>query len=79
MTTYNNERIMPQPNQSTSLTLRNESMTAGFSTVKKTSSVVSRDGRDVERQEGSTETKDRVHDDAPPEGGLQAWLVVLGA
>ncbi|KAL1967421.1 hypothetical protein VTN77DRAFT_3206 [Rasamsonia byssochlamydoides] len=54
-------------------------MTAGFSTVKKASSVVSRDGRDVERQEGSTETKDRVHDDAPPEGGLQAWLVVLGA
>jgi hypothetical protein len=73
---------MPEPDQSAPPAPGNEWTTAGSSTVtsEEASSVASGDvGPDVERKGGAAESKERASADGPPEGGFQAWTVVLGA
>lgn len=73
---------MSEPNQSTPPAPGNDRTTADSSTVtsEKPSSIVSGGiGHDVELQRGVIENKEGASADEPPEGGLQAWIVVLGA
>jgi hypothetical protein len=77
---HDNEKTMLELDQSTPPPPVNESMTADSSTSEKASPVTSVDvGRDVERQGGAVDRKERASADGPPEGGFQAWIVVLGA
>ncbi|KAF2844312.1 MFS general substrate transporter [Plenodomus tracheiphilus IPT5] len=49
-------------------------------TSEKPPSIVSGNvGHDIERQKGIIERQERGSPDEPPDGGLQAWTVVLGA
>lgn len=73
-----NERTMLERSQSR--TPRNESMSANSSTSNMALPITSGGvGRDVECQGGAVENKERPSPDNPPEGGFQAWTVVLGA
>ncbi|KAN0091772.1 MFS general substrate transporter [Hyaloscypha variabilis] len=78
--THDNEKTKLEPDQSTPPPSGNESMTADSSTSEKASPATSGDvDRDAERQGGVVESKERASADGPPEGGFQAWTVVLGA
>jgi hypothetical protein len=78
--THDNKKTMLELDQSTPPPPGNESMTADSSTSEKASPVTSGDvGRDVESQGGAVESKERASADVPPEGGFQAWTIVLGA
>ena len=78
--THENEKTKLEPDQSTPPPSGNESMTADSSTSEKASPATSGDvDRDVERQGGAVDRKERASADGPPEGGFQAWTVVLGA
>ncbi|KAH8648227.1 putative MFS transporter [Ilyonectria robusta] len=72
---------MPELDQSTPPATGNKSTTANSLKVapEGAPSVAFGDiGRDVERQDGGVE-KERATADGPPEGGFEAWTVVLGA
>ncbi|KAL6410993.1 uncharacterized protein AUP68_07426 [Ilyonectria robusta] len=75
------KKTMPELDQSTPPATGNKSTTANSLKVapEGAPSVASGDiGRDVERQDGGVE-KERATADGPPEGGFEAWTVVLGA
>lgn len=75
------KKTMPELDQSTPPATGNKSTTANSLKVapEGAPSVAFGDiGRDVERQDGGVE-KERATADGPPEGGFEAWTVVLGA
>lgn len=78
----NNEKTMPELDQSAPPAPRNEMMTTNSLIVapERALSVASGNiSRDFEGLESGGENKERASIDGPPEGGLQAWTVILGA
>lgn len=70
---------MSQPAQPASSVLENERATASSLTMASGSITSGMPGRDVERGDDVVDSKERDTADGPPEGGLEAWSVVLGA